>query len=402
EARRRWSWGLGGDPKSRAGRQKTGSTATGFVLPKTIEPDIFHQRAPSKMRGMTMGFVVGLAYNLKKDCPRSEMVVEDADAEFEEQATVDRIVKALRAAGHRVVRMPYGPGLLSRLQRDHVDIVFNIAEGWDGRCREAIVPAILESLGVPYTGSDPLTLAVCLDKAVTKAIVSSYGVPTPRSVKVETADELHKVDLDFPLFVKPAYEGSSKGVRSSSKVIDREELARMVSWITGSYRQPALVEEFLPGREFTVGILGNNDLETLPIMEVRPVADIAPESFVYCYNTKHDNMERFLCPAPVSDDLAEKIRDVAVRAYRVLECRDLARVDVRLDRAGNPNFLEINPLPGLSTASLYPIAAMAAGLSFEDLVLRILEVAASRVNLAARKRAQDAVARRSRSALART
>ncbi len=351
---------------------------------------------------MTMGFVVGLAYNLKKDCPRSEMAVEDADAEFEERATVDRIARALRAAGHRVVRMAYGPGLVSRLQRDQVDIVFNIAEGWDGRCREAIVPAMLEALGVPYTGSDPLTLAVCLDKAVAKAIVSSYGIPTPASMKVETAEEVARVRLSFPLFVKPAYEGSSKGVRSSSKVNNEEELARMVSWITTSYRQPALVEEFLPGREFTVGILGNRDLEILPIMEVRPVADIAPESFVYCYNTKHDNMERFLCPAPISDDLAEQIREVAVRAYRVLECRDLARVDVRLDGAGVPNFVEVNPLPGLSTVSLFPIAAMAAGLSFEELVLRILEVAASRVSLASRKVAQDATARRSRSALARS
>ncbi len=349
-----------------------------------------------------MGLVVGLAYNLKKDCPRSEMVVEDADAEFEEQATVDRIARALMAAGHRVVRMAYGPAFLARAQRDQVDIVFNIAEGWNGRCREAIVPAILESLGVPYTGSDPLTLAVCLDKAVTKAIVSSYGVPTPRFAKVETPDDLKAIDLEFPLFVKPAYEGSSKGVRSSSKVRDREELARMVSWITGSYRQPALVEEFLPGREFSVGLLGNATIQTFPIMEVRPVADVSLESFVYCYNTKHNNLERFLCPAPIPDELAARIRDVALRAYRVLECRDLARVDVRLDRDGNPHFVEINPLPGMSTVSLYPIMAMAAGLSFEDLVLKILEAAAARVNLAARKAAQDVVARRSRGALART
>lgn len=352
---------------------------------------------------MTMGFVVGLAYNLKKDCPRSEMVVEDADAEFEEQATVDRIAKALRAAGHRVVRMPYGPGLLSRLQRDHVDIVFNIAEGWDGRCREAIVPAILESLGVPYTGSDPLTLAVCLDKAVTKALVSSYGIPTPKAVKVDsTADLPDDIGMEFPLFVKPAYEGSSKGVRSSSKVNSRKELVAMVDWITGSYRQPALVEEFLPGREFTVGILGNRQLETFPIMEVRPAAEVEPESFVYCYNTKHNNLERFLCPAPVPDELAERIRDVAIRAFRVLECRDLARVDVRLDGAGNPHFLEINPLPGLSTVSLFPIAAMAGGIPFEGLVQRILDTAVARVNLQARKAAQEAVARRSRSALARS
>ncbi|MGE5592749.1 MAG: D-alanine--D-alanine ligase family protein [Betaproteobacteria bacterium] len=351
-----------------------------------------------------MGFVVGLAYNLKKDCPRSEMVVEDADAEFEEQATVDRIAKALRAAGHRVVRMPYGPGLLSKLQRDRVDIVFNIAEGWEGRCREAIVPAILESLGIPYTGSDPLTLAVCLDKAVTKALVSSYGIPTPKAIKVESpADLPDDLGMDFPLFVKPAYEGSSKGVRSSSKVNNRKELVAMVEWITGAYRQPALVEEFLPGREFTVGIVGNRKLETFPIMEVRPAAEVEPESFVYCYNTKHNNLEKFLCPAPIPGELAERIRDVAIKTFRVLECRDLARVDVRLDGAGNPHFLEINPLPGLSTVSLFPIAAMAGGISFEDLVQKILDTSAARLNLQARKAAQDAAAARcSRSALARS
>lgn len=338
-----------------------------------------------------MGFIVGLAYNLKKDCPRSDMEVEDACAEFEEQSTVDRIAKALRAGGHRVVKIPYRPGLLSRLQRLNVDIVFNIAEGWEGRCREAIVPAILESLGIPYTGSDPLTLAVCLDKAVTKAIISASGIPTPWCRKVNNVNELRDLEagsLKYPLFVKPAYEGSSKGIRSSSKVADYRSLFEMVNWITTVYGQPALIEEFLPGREFTVGITGNEEITAFPIMEVRPVLETEPESFVYCYDTKHNNLERFLCPAPVTDELAAAILDVTIRSYRALECRDLARVDVRLDNAGVPNFLEINPLPGLSTVSLFPVTAMASGLSFEDLIERILEVAATRANLAARRAAQ--------------
>ena len=338
-----------------------------------------------------MGFVVGLAYNLKKDCPRSDMEVEDADAEFEEQSTVDRIAKALRAGGHRVVKIPYRPGLLSRLQRLNVDIVFNIAEGWEGRCREAIVPAILESLGIPYTGSDPLTLAVCLDKAVTKAIVSASGIPTPRCFKVISTDQLKDPAIDslgYPLFVKPAYEGSSKGVRTSSKVTDYQGLVDMVNWTTTVYGQPALIEEFLPGREFSVGVVGNQEITVFPIMEVRPIAETEPESFVYCYNTKHNNLEQFLCPAPITHELADAIRDIAVRSYRALECRDLARVDVRLDSSGIPNFLEINPLPGLSPVSLFPITAMAAGLSFEELVERILETAATRTNIAERKASQ--------------
>ena len=340
---------------------------------------------------MTLGFVVGLAYNLKKDCPRSDTEVEDADAEFEEQSTVDRIAKALRARGHRVVKIPYRPGLLSRLQRVNVDIVFNIAEGWEGRCREAIVPAILESLGIPYTGSDPLTLAVCLDKAVTKAIISSNGILTPWCSKVNSTNELLNLrveSLKYPLFVKPAYEGSSKGVRSSSKVTGPAGLFDMVNWITSVYGQPALIEEFLPGREFTVGIVGNKDITAFPIMEVRPVAETEPESFVYCYDTKHNNLEQFLCPAPITDELAASILDVAIRSYRALECRDLARVDVRLDGEGVPNFLEINPLPGLSAVSLFPVAAMASGLSFEELIDRILEVAVVRANVEARKATQ--------------
>jgi D-alanine-D-alanine ligase len=356
-------------------------------LSNALESDI----TITRMRGMTMGFVVGLAYNLKKDCPGSDMEVEDADAEFEEQSTVDRIAKALRAGGHRVVKIPYRPGLLSRLQRLNVDIVFNIAEGWEGRCREAIVPAILESLGIPYTGSDPLTLAVCLDKAVTKAIVSASGIPTPWCQKVNNVNELKdsRVDsLKYPLFVKPAYEGSSKGIRGSSKVTDYRGLLEMVNWITTVYGQPALIEEFLPGREFTVGIVGNQEITAFPIMEVRPVVEIEPESFVYCYNTKHNNLEQFLCPAHVTDELASAILDVAIRSYRALECRDLARVDVRLDSAGVPNFLEINPLPGLSTVSLFPVAAMASGLSFEELIWQILEVAVTRANVAERKATQ--------------
>jgi D-alanine-D-alanine ligase len=340
---------------------------------------------------MTMGFVVGLAYNLKKDCPRSDTEVEDADAEFEEQSTVDRIAKALRARGHRVVKIPYRGGLLSRLQRLNVDLVFNIAEGWEGRCREAIVPAILESLGIPYTGSDPLTLAVCLDKAVTKAIIFANGIPTPWCLKVNNVNELTNQTVDslkYPLFVKPAYEGSSKGVRSSSKVADPAGLLERVDWITTVYGQPALIEEFLPGREFTVGIVGNEEITAFPIMEVRPVAETEPESFVYCYDTKHNNLEEFLCPAPVADELASAILDVAIRSYRALECRDLARVDVRLDAKGVPNFLEINPLPGLSAVSLFPVTAMASGLSFEELIDKILEVAAIRANVEARKATQ--------------
>lgn len=331
-----------------------------------------------------MAFSVGVAYNLKSDCPKAvSSEAEDECAEYEEKETVDRIIKALTNRGHRVIRLPYGPGLLGKLQRNRPDIVFNIAEGWEGRNREAIVPAMLEWLGIPYTGSDPLTLSATLDKATAKLIVSGYGIPTPRFVKVSSLKDLAKVDLPFPLFVKPDFEGSSKGIRESSKVTDNESLERMVGWILTTYHQPVIVEEFLPGREFTVGIIGNEELRIFPIMEIRPLSKVDPEGFVYSYETKHNNLEEFICPADIPEDLAGEIRDVAQRAYRALECRDFARIDVRLDASGRPNFLEANPLPGLSPVSLFPVAAMADGISFEDLVNEVLDLAVKRYSLLA-------------------
>ncbi|HHY46042.1 MAG TPA: ATP-grasp domain-containing protein [Firmicutes bacterium] len=329
-----------------------------------------------------MSFVVGLSYNLKRDCPRGEGDPEDVAAEYEEKATVSRIARALRRDGHKVVMIPYGPGLLSRVRRTHLDIVFNIAEGWSGRNREAHVPAILETCGIPYTGSDALTLSLALDKALAKTVVKASGIPTPRFMLVHDEAQVSKSKLAFPVFVKPAYEGSSKGIRDTCKVETYDDLKKQVSWILSTYREPVLVEEFLPGREFTVGILGNNeDLTVFPIMEVRPKSEVPAEAFVYSYETKSKNLDRFLCPAPIPQDLTRRIRNIAVRAFRALGCRDMARVDIRLDSQGKPHFLEINPLPGLSSVSLFPIAALAAGIGFDDLINRILALAAKRYGL---------------------
>lgn len=328
-----------------------------------------------------MPFVVGLSYNLKRDCPRGEGDPEDVAAEYDESATVNRIARALRRDGHKVVMLPYGPSLLSKVRRARLDIVFNIAEGWSGRNREAHVPAILEACGIPYTGSDALTLSLSLDKALAKTVVKSAGIPTPRFVLVNREADIARAKLGFPVFVKPAYEGSSKGIQDACKVENPDNLKNQVTWLLKAYRQPALIEEFLPGREFTVGILGNEDLTVFPIMEVRPKVDVPADSFVYSYETKSKNLDQFLCPAPVSPGLARRISNIAVRAFRALGCRDMARVDVRLDALGKPHFLEINPLPGLSSVSLFPMTAMAAGVSFDDLVNRILMLAARRCGI---------------------
>jgi len=326
-----------------------------------------------------MGLKVGLTYNLKNSCPRDLDSPDDADAEYESEQTVGGILTALEACGHKVVPLPYSPELPTRLLSEKPDIVFNIAEGWTGRNREALVPAMLEFFNIPYTGSDPLTLGLALDKALCKTVVSASNIPTAKWIEIERIEEWKKIDLSYPLFVKPNAEGSSKGIRNWSRVNTPAELSAKLAWVVNKYHQSALVEEFLPGREFTVGIIGNENPTVLPIIEVLP-GDLCPkgEEFVYSFETKSGNLERFVCPAVVEPELEGRIKEVALHAHKALKCRDVSRVDIRLDRNGIPNFIEINPLPGLSQVSLLPLQARAAGMSFTDLVQSILQAALER------------------------
>ncbi|MCR4426965.1 MAG: ATP-grasp domain-containing protein [Firmicutes bacterium] len=329
-----------------------------------------------------MGATVGITFNLKRDFPRAcgnGGCAEDQAAECEEQETVDSLAASLGRQCDRVLLFPHQPDLLERLDEARPDMVFNIAEGWVGRNRESLIPALLELLGIPFTGSDALTLGIALDKAMAKRVVSTAGIRTPRYCKINTVEDLSRVDLAFPMFVKPNCEGSSKGIRNSSRVNTPEELAAKVQWVLSTYHQPALVEEFLPGREFTVGIIGNGKPHVLPIMEVCPGdREAADHSFVYSYETKSGNLERFKVPAPIPDTLARELSDMAVAAFEAMECRDVSRVDFRLDEAGKPYFLEINPLPGMSRVSLLPLQARAAGMAFDELVRWILTSAWAR------------------------
>lgn len=326
-----------------------------------------------------MPLTVGLTYNLKRDCP-NRLESEDAAAEYESEDTVDGIAEALSQEGRHVVLLPHRPGLAARLEQERPDIVFNIAEGWFGRNRESLIPGLLELLGIPYSGSDSLALGVALDKAMAKRVVSSAGIPTPQFCKVNSPEEAMHLDLRYPVFVKPNSEGSSKGIRNSSRINNRSQLLEKVEWITTVYNQPAIIEPFLPGREFSVGLLGNGpNLRVLPIIEVCPGGrDEADHEFVYSYETKSGNLEWFKCPAPVSRELQRRIAHIAIGVYNLLECKDFARVDIRLDGDGNPQFLEINPLPGLSKVSLYPLQANAGGIGFTELINTILESAWSR------------------------
>jgi D-alanine-D-alanine ligase len=298
---------------------------------------------------LKMKLKVGITYNLKKDFTRQENQPIDLLEEFDSEETVDAIRKALESEGHDVIKLGGDVGLIDRLRQASVDIVFNIAEGLQGRNREAHIPALLEFLNIPYTGSDPLTLSLTLDKAMAKRIVMSQEVPTPRFKKVERMEDLNDLDLRYPLFVKLCYEGSSKGVRLDSKILDPQTLREKAGRLFGTYGSPLLVEEFVSGPEFTVGILGNEAPRVLGVMQIE-IKGRPPEESIYSLEIKREWEEkvRYHCPPSIDPSLLKKIEEVALRSYRALECRDVSRVDIRVGEGQTPYFLEINPLPGLS------------------------------------------------------
>jgi D-alanine-D-alanine ligase len=292
---------------------------------------------------------VGITYNLKKDFSQPENQPVDFLEEFDAEETIDAIREALESEGHEVIKLGGGTHLIDRLKEASVDIVFNIAEGLEGRNREAHIPALLEFLNIPYTGSDPLTLSLTLDKAMAKRVIMSQNIPTPPFRKIERMEELDGLDLRYPLFVKLCYEGSSKGVRLDSKILDRQSLEEKTRGLLKTYHSPLLVEEFVNGPEFTVGIVGNEDPFVLGVMQIE-IKGKPPEESIYSLEVKREWEEkvRYHCPPSIDQNLLKKIEEVALRAYRALECRDVSRVDIRVGADRTPYFLEINPLPGLS------------------------------------------------------
>jgi D-alanine-D-alanine ligase len=292
---------------------------------------------------------VGITYNLKKDFSQPENQPVDFLEEFDAEETIDAIREALESEGHKVIKLGGGTHLIDRLKKASVDIVFNIAEGLEGRNREAHIPALLEFLNIPYTGSDPLTLSLTLDKAMAKRVIMSQNIPTPPFKKIERLEELDGLNLHYPLFVKLCYEGSSKGVRLDSKILDRPSLEGKARELLETYHSPLLVEEFVNGPEFTVGIIGNADPFVLGVMQIE-VKGKPPEESIYSLEIKREWEEkvRYHCPPSIEQNLMKKIEEVALRAYRALECRDVSRVDIRVGVDRTPYFLEINPLPGLS------------------------------------------------------
>lgn len=325
---------------------------------------------------------IGMTYDLCSDWLALGHSAEDV-AEFDSEETIELLEQAIRELGHDTVRIGHARALCARLVAgERWDLVFNIAEGLAGRSREAQVPALLELYGIGYTFSDPLVCAVTLDKAVTKRLVRDAGLATPAFHVVRGEDDLRDpalARLRYPLFAKPIAEGTGKGIAESSYAAGPDDLARVCCDLLARLRQPVLVEEYLPGREFTVGLLGNGPrARAIGTMEVR--IRRPAERAIYSYQNKHEyeNVVDYAALAP--GPLRGQVEALALGAYLALECRDGARADIRLDADGVPGFMEINPLPGLNARhSDLPIIARFAGLAFRDLIGGIIAGACERL-----------------------
>ena len=331
---------------------------------------------------------------------RPDLPQPDLYAEWDEPETIEAVASALGTLGE-VIRLEATHDFPRRVKDARPDFVFNIAEGLHGVNRESHVPAICEFLGIPYHASDPLSLALTLHKGRAKEIMAYYGVPTAPFVVVTTRAEARNLSLPFPLFAKPALEGSGKGITEKSLCTNRSKLLQEVSELLDTYQEPVLIESWLPGQEFTVAILGNGkEARCLPLVAMRWEALPLGAQPIYGYEAKwlwdtpEHPLDLFECPAKVSKELARDVRSAALGAYRVLGCRDWCRVDVRCDAAGRPMVVELNPLPGIlpnpKDNSCFPKAARAAGMSYDSLIQTVADIAWRRISgqaLLKRKRA---------------
>jgi D-alanine-D-alanine ligase len=323
---------------------------------------------------------IGLAYDLKSAVPLAENSTDDALEEYDSRETVEIIAAALGSAGHSVVMLGGGEEFLENILREKVDFVFNIAEGrGNSRSRESQVPSVLEMLGIPYTGSDSHCLTVCLDKPWAKKLVAEEGIRTPSWRLIKDDAELNQLSWEqFPAIVKPAYEGSSKGIRLSSVVDNMGRLQDELSSLLSDYRQPAMIEEFISGDEVTVGIIGNVPPRVMGMMRILPRRKDG--HFVYSLEVKRDylNLVDYESPPQLDDKVLADIASASLKIFNCLGCRDFARIDFRVGADGTPYFLEINPLPGLGTYSDLVIIAQKMGWTHQGLIQAVFEAALRR------------------------
>lgn len=314
---------------------------------------------------------IGVTYDLKADYLAQGMHEEDA-AEFDSESTIAAICAALMALGYEPDRIGNVKALTTRLAAgERWDGVFNICEGLKGYGREAQVPALLEAYDIPVVFSDALTLAVALDKAWTKRIVAEQAVPTPRFALIESPSDIASVDLPYPVFLKPVSEGSGKGVDERSRVETPAQMRETALKLLAKFRQPVLVEEYLPGREFTVGITGTGaSAEILGVTEIVPTSNAVAHGYGYVNKTYWEDK---VVIQLVDDAEARAAGEVALRAWRALRCRDGGRIDIRSDSAGVPNFIEVNPLAGLAPGySDLCFIARFKGLTYAELIGKIM------------------------------
>ena len=331
---------------------------------------------------------IAITYNALPE--KNSRYKSDTFVEFDDASTVEAIRKAIEARGHVVTLIEADENAFQELRASKPDFVFNIAEGIRGESRESQVPAMLELLGIPYSGSGVAALAITLDKRRSKEVLGYWGIPTPRFCLLDS-EEQSLDGLRFPLFVKPNAEGSSKGIMKDAFAENEKDAKKIVRRILENYGQPALVEEYLPGREFTVSILGNDPPRVLPLLEVDfdGLPDDLPKFDSYevkwhwdAPDNKHNGI---ICPAKLDADLERCLTETALRAYKVLDCRDFSRIDLRLDADSVPNIIDVNALPGLipdpKENSRLPKSAYASGMTYEELIAEILNAGLRRYAL---------------------
>jgi len=319
---------------------------------------------------------IGLTYDLRTDYLK-QGYSEEETAEFDKESTIEGLEQAIQKAGHKTIRIGCAQNLIKALLKGETwDLVFNISEGLFGEGRESLVPALLDAYKIPYTFSGPVTLGISLNKAFAKQIVRDSGVNTPAFFVVSKLEDIALVKLEYPLFAKPISEGTGKGIDAKSFIISKEELTRVCSNLLSKFNQPVLVEEYLPGREFTVGVLGTGENAFVPgAMEISYNKNT--HNF-YSYDNK-ENYEGRINYEVVTGDLLEQCKAVALNAWKALNCFDGGRVDVKIDRFGKMSFIEVNPLAGLNpTISDLPILCGMNQVSYQDIIDEILKSAIQR------------------------
>jgi D-alanine-D-alanine ligase len=364
------------------------------------EPPSEGDKPPSNRPRPERSWRVAVIANVKGETILPFDAPADAGAEFDRRETIQAIQAAIESDGHTTCFLSADPTLPFTLRDLNPDICFNIAEGISGDGREAQVPALLELFRIPYTASRVVANGVGLDKTMTKRIWREMGLPTANYQEFVTGDEPISARLKYPLFVKPAREGTGMGMDSNAICYTEAQLRQRVRWVVQSYRQPALVEEFLPGREFTVAVMGRQDaarfsphpdwygpdgFHRFPVLEVDSSRSVTPGIYGHKAKTLHDGddgVPGFLCPADVTPELFDQLQTLAIAAHNALGSWDVSRVDIRLDADGQPRLLEINTLPGLTPEfSDLCIIGRAEGISYQEIILEILYLGASRYGM---------------------